>query len=92
MHCSEEELAELAKLKRNADSSFRKIKFAYEGPQQKAKPAAPKKEEESKDSKDEKEEDSKDSKSKSKKKGDSNGKEKEWKQTATKKQFVSEKE
>jgi hypothetical protein len=102
---SGEELYELLKVKRVADSAYRKIKFAYEGPKQQPKP----KKEESKDEEEHKDkEESKDgAKENSTPQKDDSSKEatksnepekegkkenetkKEWKQTATKREFVS---
>jgi FtsZ-interacting cell division protein ZipA len=102
---SGEELYELLKVKRVADSAYRKVKFAHEGPKQPPKP----KKEESKDEEEQKDkEESKDGgKENSTPQTDDSAKEatksnepekevkkenepkKEWKQTATKKEFVS---
>jgi hypothetical protein len=79
--CREEKLAQLARNKRSADSSFRKVKLALEGPP--PKKAVPQKKTDDKGEDKNSTDDKKDAKEEVK--------EKPFKPTATKKQFVSTK-
>lgn len=96
MSMREEKMYDLLKAKRAADSKFRKVRLAFEGPKQPPKKttttgsADGKQEKDTKQDKDKENTTANDSKHEG---NDKNGKEKveEWKPTATKKQFESAK-
>lgn len=88
----EEEMYELLKAKRNADSHFRKIRLAYEGPKNpsRSKSGDKKKESDSAEDKESEKPDEKGSKENKENSDDMDEESPKFKPTATKRQFVSD--